>query len=387
MDENSNGTSEIEETLTISDPTSECDVAVVAGEAGPSSECVPNSLIMSPIKTIETVETIVSTNKVSVYATVESPKVGMVFKSWKEVESYYKEYAQQQGFGVTRCQGYMSKKNKERRGTTWRCECWGYPDTRARRAANKRDKSMDVSGTGIVDGLIGEDELSRSKRTSKKCECGAMIYASVNAEGLWELRKIHGCLGLDKTEEIVPTVKDLQHEVYKERRARLNFAGGDCAAMMDYFEKMQADNSNFYHTHRLDEDGQMKDVMWVDARSRAAFDYFGDVVCMDATYLTNEYELPFINIVGVNHHGQSIFLGCALVSHEDTNTYSWFVRQWLACMSSNPPNAILTDQTAAIRKALSLEMPPAHHRCYNDFKSPLKKVIYESYTKEEFETQ
>lgn len=85
-------------------------------------------------------------------------------------------------------------------------------------------------------------------------------------------------------------------------------------------------------------------------------------MCMDATYLTNEYELPFINIVGVNHHGQSILLGCALVSHEDTDTYCWFVRQWLACMSSNPPNAILTDQAAAIRKALSLEMPEACHR-------------------------
>ncbi|XP_021744017.1 protein FAR-RED IMPAIRED RESPONSE 1-like [Chenopodium quinoa] len=308
---------------------------------------------------------------------------------------------------------------------------------------------MDVSGVGKVDGVIGEDELSRYKRTSKKCECGAMIYASMNQEGLWVLRKvfldhvhkvsptesklvkeyrmkklttnvrknlihfydegtpvtqIHGCLGLDKTEEILPTVKDLQHEIYKERRTRLNMAGGDCAAMMEYFEKMQADNSNFYHTHRQDEDARMKDVMWVDARSMATFEYFGDV-CMDATYLTNEYELPFVNVVGVNHHGPLILLGCALVSHEDTDTYCWFIRQWLACMSNNPPKSILTDQAAAIRKAISLKMPTARLRwciwhimrkipeklgkCdgYMDFKSPLKKVIYESFTKEEFESR
>lgn len=38
-------------------------------------------------------------------------------------------------------------------------------------------------------------------------------------------------------------------------------------------------------------------------RSRAAWEDFGDVVCFDATYLTNEYELPFANFVGVNQHG------------------------------------------------------------------------------------
>ncbi|XP_021719125.1 protein FAR1-RELATED SEQUENCE 8-like [Chenopodium quinoa] len=267
---------------------------------------------------------------------------------------------------------------------------------------------MDNCGIGgTVDGVIGEDELAQCKRTSKKCLCEAKIYASVNQEGLWVLRKvfldhvhqvspsksklvkeyrtnkltpnvkkalinyydegvpvtqIHGCLGLDKCEGIMPKVKDLQQEVYKERRARLNMAGGDCAAMMEYFEKMQADNSNFYHTHPRDEDGRMKDVMWVDAQIRAVFGYFGDLVCMDATYLTNEFDLPFVNVVGVNHHGQSTLLGCAQVSHEDTDTYSWFIRQWLACMRNNPPNAILTDQAAAIRKALSLEMPTAHHR-------------------------
>lgn len=38
-------------------------------------------------------------------------------------------------------------------------------------------------------------------------------------------------------------------------------------------------------------------------RSRAAWEDFGDVVCFDATYLTNEYELPFANFVGVNQNG------------------------------------------------------------------------------------
>ncbi|XP_021739039.1 protein FAR1-RELATED SEQUENCE 6-like [Chenopodium quinoa] len=300
-----------------SDPLSDCFVPVIVSGEGPSQECPPSGLV-SPMKTIETVETIVSTNKVSAFALVETPRVGMVFKSWQDVECYYKQYAEQKGFGVTRAQGYSSKKDKVRRGITWKCECWGHPDMRASREAKKRAKSMDVGGTSAdVDGVVLEDELARGKRTSKKCLCEAKIYGSVNEDGLWVLRKvildhthlvsptksklvkeyrmknyttnvrrnlitffdegvsvpqIHGCLGLGKDGENCPTVKDLQHEVYKERKARLNMAGGDCAAMMEYFERMQADNSNFYHFHRIDGEGRMKDVMWVDARSRAAFE-------------------------------------------------------------------------------------------------------------------
>ncbi|XP_057247545.1 protein FAR-RED IMPAIRED RESPONSE 1-like [Beta vulgaris subsp. vulgaris] len=106
----------------------------------------------------------------------------------------------------------------------------------------------------------------------------------------------------------------------------------------------------------------MKDVLWVDARSRAAYEYFGDVVCFDATYLTNDYALPFDNFVGVNHHGQSILLGCALISHEDAESYTWVFSTWVKCMGGKAPNCFLTDQDAAMWKALVNVMPGTWHR-------------------------
>lgn len=159
-----------------------------------------------------------------------------------------------------------------------------------------------------------------------------------------------------------PNVKDLQHEVYKERRLKME--GGDAVAMMRYFEKMQADNQNFYHAHRLDEQGRLKDVLWVDARSRTTYEHFGDVVCFDTTYLTNKYELPFANFVGVNHQGQSILLGCALglVSHETCETYAWVFKQWLSCMRNRLPLGIITDQATSMRKPLAEIMPSSRHR-------------------------
>lgn len=67
-------------------------------------------------------------------------------------------------------------------------------------------------------------------------------------------------------------------------------------------------------------------VFWVDARSRAAYDSFEDVVSFDSTYLTNRYNIPFSPFVGVNHNGQSILFGCGLLSREDKETYVWLFK-------------------------------------------------------------
>ena len=107
----------------------------------------------------------------------------------------------------------------------------------------------------------------------------------------------------------------------RAREKKLKFKDGDANAMMKYFEMMQTNNKNFFHMQRLDKHGVLQDVLWLDARSRAAYEDFGDVVCFDTTFLLNKYDLPFANFVGVNHHGQTILLGCALISRENTETF------------------------------------------------------------------
>ncbi|XP_040997115.1 uncharacterized protein LOC121243124 [Juglans microcarpa x Juglans regia] len=58
-----------------------------------------------------------------------------------------------------------------------------------------------------------------------------------------------------------------------------------------------------------------------DARNRAMYESFGDVIIFDTTYLTNTYKMPFAPFVGVNHHGHSILFGCGLISNKDANTF------------------------------------------------------------------
>ena len=105
----------------------------------------------------------------------------------------------------------------------------------------------------------------------------------------------------------------------------------------------------------------------------------------------------------MNSHGQIILFGCALISHEDVDTFRWLFRTWLEAMSGVVPGGFLTDQDAAMRKAISLEIPETRHRwClwhimkkfsdklgkyskYKEFKIGLQNAVYESLTPEEFE--
>ncbi|XP_021859813.2 protein FAR-RED IMPAIRED RESPONSE 1-like [Spinacia oleracea] len=372
---------------------------------------------------------------------IASPAVGMTFDNWEGLNEYYRSYGEQQGFGVVCMGGNRSQgkdnetgKSNSLRTYVWRCECHGRPKYRRR-----------VNGKTVT--CVQEPIV---KRKTKKCGCPIMLYGARNGNfwvvktvvnehvnhvptptksthiSMFRVRRITQTIlkqmendhdsgapiahifnnlagRRNGVENIGFTKKDMHNILNKRMRLRLR--DGDAVAMINYLDKMTKDNQNFFHLHRLDKTGKLKDVMCVDARSRAAYQYFGDVVCFDSTYLTNKYELPFSNFVGVNHHGQTILLGWGLVSHEDAETFVWLFRSWLSCMGGKPPAAMMTDQDAAMRKAIriAMPMPKTRHRwcmwhimqkfsrklgSLTDFpqiKVALQNVIYNSLTPEEFE--
>jgi hypothetical protein len=100
-----------------------------------------------------------------------------------------------------------------------------------------------------------------------------------------------------------------------------------------YFGIMRKQNDRFYYVMDMDDYGRLRNVFWADAQSRVSYEYFGDVITFDTTYLTNRYNMPFALFVGVNHHSQSIFFGVGLLSNEDTNTFVWLFEAWLKCMN------------------------------------------------------
>ncbi|XP_010513339.1 PREDICTED: protein FAR1-RELATED SEQUENCE 5-like [Camelina sativa] len=110
--------------------------------------------------------------------------------------------------------------------------------------------------------------------------------------------------------------KDYGNYIYRKRMEKM--VKGDAGAVLEYFQKKKEDNSSFFYSIQLDEDDMITNILWADDRSISDYNLFGDVVCFDTTYKTNEYDRPFAPFVGVNHHKQTVVFGAALLYDETT---------------------------------------------------------------------
>ncbi|RYR72711.1 hypothetical protein Ahy_A02g006926 isoform J [Arachis hypogaea] len=166
---------------------------------------------------------------------------------------------------------------------------------------------------------------------------------------------------------------------------------------------MKEKNQNFFFELELEEDQSIKLAFWADARSRAAFEYFGDVISFDTTYNTNRYNLVCGSFVGVNHHGQSILLGCSLMKNEEIESFKWLFQCWLRCMGGNALKGFLTDQCASIKRALEACMPTTIHswciwhimkkipsklngyKGHADIEREMSQIVFNSHSKDSFD--
>jgi len=112
---------------------------------------------------------------------------------------------------------------------------------------------------------------------------------------------------------------DVRNYIVQQRQVLVK--DDDWQALFNHFSRLRELNKDFFCEINFDKENIITNVFWADSRSRAACVDFGDVVSFDTTYLTNKYDMPFAPFVGVNHHGQSILLGCGLLSSEDTRTF------------------------------------------------------------------
>ncbi|XP_057740354.1 protein FAR1-RELATED SEQUENCE 5-like [Arachis stenosperma] len=113
--------------------------------------------------------------------------------------------------------------------------------------------------------------------------------------------------------------KDVRN--YISGKLRINGDDTDAQEMLDYFTKMKEQNPNFFYDICVYSDNSLKHAFWADARSRIAYEYFGDVVSFDTTYKLNKYKMSVVAFVGVNHHGRSCLFGCALLENEETESF------------------------------------------------------------------
>ncbi|XP_058207248.1 protein FAR1-RELATED SEQUENCE 6-like isoform X1 [Rhododendron vialii] len=347
----------------------------------------------------------------------EEPKVGMEFDTPNEAYLYYSRYAKGNGFGVAK---RTSKKGKDGnlRHVTIQCSRGGKARVRTSNPVKPRPQTktecparLNVAlypdGKWRINCIALEHNHERSPGNFRFYKSNRVLDEHLkrnlvlNDEVRIRMHKTNASLQIQAGDS--DKLPYLKKDCHLEKVRRLRLVEGDAAAIHSYFMKMKADNSDFFYALDLNEKGRLRNVFWADARSRAACKEFGDVVTFDATFLVNKYNMPFASFVGVNHHGQLILLGCGLVSHEDTESFSWLFKTWMTCMWGCAPKAIITHQCMAMKSAVEEVFPNTRHRwcilhilknvpeklgayeAYKSISSCLHNAVYDSLTIEEFE--
>ena len=93
-----------------------------------------------------------------------------------------------------------------------------------------------------------------------------------------------------------------------------NLDVGNASAVLNYCQKQQAHNFNFFYAIQWDDVGNMVNFFLGGCAIKDGLSIlWGCSETFDMTYKTNKYDMPFAPFMGLNHHCQSILFGCALL--------------------------------------------------------------------------
>ncbi|RYR28997.1 hypothetical protein Ahy_B01g053242 [Arachis hypogaea] len=96
------------------------------------------------------------------------------------------------------------------------------------------------------------------------------------------------------------------------------------------------------------------------------------------------HGLPFASFVGVNHHGKSALLGCALLGSEEIPSFEWVFTQWVRCVGT-APRGIITEQCKVMAGAIRKVLPDTIHRWYGELNAMMNHIVWNSPSPNSFE--
>ncbi|KAK7401150.1 hypothetical protein VNO78_12469 [Psophocarpus tetragonolobus] len=304
---------------------------------------------------------------------ISEPCVGMEFDSEDVAKTFYNEYARHMGFSSKVGPYGRSKADGENTYREFVCGTEGL-----KKSCNAMIK-IELKGQNkwVVTKFVKEHSHSvvrsskaHNNRPSKHfSSVGRTMPETYQGVGLVPSGVMYvsmdGNRVSNQNNRGMKNIHPVKHSTPMNYTVRPSFQnktlGKDAHNLLEYFKKMQAENPGFFYAIQLDEDNRMSNVFWADARSRTAYSYYGDTVHLDTTYKVNQYKVPFVPFTGVNHHGQMVLFGCALLLDDSETSLLWLLKTFLTAMNDRQPVSITTDQDRAMQIAVFQVFPQARH--------------------------
>ncbi|CAI9268548.1 unnamed protein product [Lactuca saligna] len=340
------------------------------------------------------------------------PQETMEFDSNEAAYEFYKEYAKSVGFGTAKLSSRRSRASKEFIDAKFSCIRYGNKQ-QSDDAINPRPSpkigckaSMHVkrrqNGKWYIHSFIkdhnhellpSQSHFFRSHRNSDPLKNDTKVRRKTILSSMSKQYNIYQSTGLESY---------LRNQ--DDRGRSLTLEEGDAQILLESFVTMQEENPKFFYAVDLNEEHQLRNIFWVDAKGMDDYSNFSDVVSFDTTYFYNKYKIPLVLFIGVNQHCQPTLLGCGLIADETLFTFIWLFQTWYLAMGSKSPNVIVTDQSNSLEAAIVAVFPDTRH-CYNlwnvlekvsrqlDYLNPwhdtfmakFSKCIQKSWTEEKFD--
>ncbi|XP_016192260.1 protein FAR1-RELATED SEQUENCE 5-like [Arachis ipaensis] len=291
------------------------------------------------------------------------------FTSLQVAHDYYNEYGRIKEFSVRRSKVGRRTKQGAEGEIIWQIFVCSREGERDGKHMQQEDRKMDP-------------------RPITRCGCEARIKVHVdNASGRWFVEQFcdnhnHPMLdarfrGLSQSHRVVKE-GDL-HQINSMRKSGLrvptifrafaNQSGGfetvgfEIKDIYNAIEKQRrAGATDAEAKYSLNVDKRLENLFWCDGTSRYDYNVFGDVLGFDATYSRNKYKCPLVIFSRVDHHMRTAVFGCAILSKESEGSYVWLLRSFLEVMKGKQPKSVITDGDLAMKSAVSIVFPGAHHR-------------------------
>ena len=243
----------------------------------------------------------------------------------------------------------------------------------------KKDRKRDENTSDISDeeDLKDDKGLNIPNSKNKTLLCEAFYRFRYNKETrtyfLNTFDQIHSHKAIDIQKTTQPMIKDLHSfkkkrpiidilrcleskyhctldykQVYYEfRKIKPLFGPEDCSNFINYLQSIYSSLE-----YLVDDSNGLCKFIFATPAMKTNYKLFGDVLLLDATYKTNQYQVPLIAFSGVAKDGKNVLFGIALVNNETYETYSWCLKAFFKLHEDKLPNVAVTDGDLAIAKAV-----------------------------------
>lgn len=105
----------------------------------------------------------------------------------------------------------------------------------------------------------------------------------------------------------------------------------------------EANEKGGYFAIEKDQSNRLKQAIFISETMLKFSNYFLDIIIIDTTYKRNRFNLPLVNVIGIDNFGHNIMLAFGLLTDEKLESYKWFFKELKSIWNRDPLNVITDD--------------------------------------------